>query len=133
MGYCNHCGAPCSSCTDRTDFSLLRLPVSIREKIGRLLDETGVKTNQRANKLIASVAQYPEPTVLHAIRVWNAGGHAMEGKDERYFLGILKSVSVAKKPRLDSLPPLVTYDDDELEGADLSNFVFDGSDPPEEE
>ena len=133
MGYCNHCGAPCSSCTERTDFSLLRLPVSIREKIGRLLDETGVKTNQRANKLIASVAQYPEPTVLHAIRVWNAGGHAMEGKDERYFLGILKSVSVAKKPRLDSLPPLVTYDDDELEGADLSNFVFDGSDPPEEE
>jgi hypothetical protein len=111
MGYCNHCGAPCSSCTDRTDFSLLRLSEPVREKVKRLLDETGVQTNQRASKLIAAVAQYPDATVLHALRVWSIGHHAAEGKDERYFLGILRSVSVAKKQKLDSLPPLVEYDE----------------------
>lgn len=114
MGHCTDCGAPCSCCVERSEYSLLRLKQPVRGKVERLLNETGVKTNERATRVISAVAQYDDKVVLRAFRIWNNGGYVMEGKDERYFLGILRSSAISKKPRLDPLPPLIEYEEEEI-------------------
>lgn len=113
MGHCNTCGAPCSHCVEATEVTYLRIPERHRSKVKQLLESVGATTNERVSKVITSVVQYDDAVIDRAFRVWNSGGYSMEGKDERYFLGILRSVAVAKKVRLDSLPPLIEPDDED--------------------
>lgn len=112
MGRCSECGAACPHCIAASDFTFLRLAEPIRGKVKRLLAEVGATTNERANRFIGMIAQYEEPTIMKTFRVWDSNGYANSGKDERYFLGILRSAAVAKPMRLESLPPIITYDDE---------------------
>lgn len=112
MGHCTDCGAPCPHCSKRSDYTLLGLPESIREKLKQLLDDVGCATQQRQDALISTVAQYEENVVLRALRIWKHGGYAMQDKDERYFLGILKNQATVKPQVLEDLPPLLNPEED---------------------
>lgn len=112
MGHCNSCGAPCPNCVAASEYTLMRLKEPIRAKVKKLLEGVGAKTNDRVSRVVASVAQYDDAVVDRAFRIWNSGSYASEGKDERYFLGILRSVAIAKRVKLDSLPPLIEDDYD---------------------
>lgn len=116
MGHCTKCGAPCPHCIAATEITYLRLPEKYRDKIRALLEGVGASTNERVSKVISSVVQYDDLVVERAIRIWNSGSFLAEGKDERYFLGILRSVSVAKRVKLDTLPPLIEPEDTATEG-----------------
>lgn len=105
MGYCNECGAPCPHCTPRTEFSLLVLDESLRGDIKSLLDDVGCNTEQRQSALVQFIQQYESEVVRRSLRIWKNGGYVLEGKDERYFMGIVKKQAIAKQPRLDDLPP----------------------------
>jgi len=108
MGHCNECGAPCPYCSRREDFSLATLDPSIREGVKRLLDELGVTTAQREVEIVSKIAQYPPKVIKRALRIWRAGSYAMAGKDENYFLGIVRRRAVERPgPRLEGLPPEV--------------------------
>lgn len=113
MGHCTDCGAPCSCCVKRSDFTLLRLAEPVRSHVRRLLDEVGVKTNERTNRVVTAIAQYPDDVIKRTFRIWNNGGYATQGKDERYFLGILRTAAIAKKQKLEPLAPLIEYDEEE--------------------
>ena len=112
MGHCNECGAACPHCIGASDFTFLRLAEPIRGKVKRLLSEVGATTNERVNRFIGMVSQYEEATIMRTFRVWDAGGYANTGKDERYFLGILRSAAVSKPIKLESLPPFIEYHDE---------------------
>lgn len=113
MGHCNECGAPCPSCSARNDYTLLSLDKSIRSQIKKLLDDVGCQVQQRQDELVRMVAQYSPTSVQKALRIWRNGGYVLEGKDERYFMGILRKNSITKDPVLDDLPPCLNPDDGE--------------------
>lgn len=113
MGHCTECGAPCSQCSARDDYTLLSLEESIREPIKKLLDDVGCHIQQRQDVLVTMVAQYSPTAVKKALRIWKNGGYVLEGKDERYFMGILKKNVTTKDPVLDDLPPLLNPEDSE--------------------
>lgn len=121
MGHCNSCGAPCSHCVAATEVTYLRIPERHRAKVRAMLESVGATTNERVSKVISSVTQYDDATIGRAFRVWENGGYGCEGKDERYFLGILRSVAIAKKVKLESLPPLIEPDPEDVqeEGAGI--------------
>ena len=105
MGHCNDCGAPCPSCSSRNDYTLLSLDESIRGPLKKLLDDVGCHVQQRQDALVTMVAQYSPTSVMKALRIWKNGGYVLEGKDERYFMGILKKNVTTRDPVLDDLPP----------------------------
>ncbi|MHA1662225.1 MAG: hypothetical protein ACTSVR_03105 [Candidatus Thorarchaeota archaeon] len=81
----------------------------MRKKAKRLLDDVGCKTNSRTNEFISGMIQYSPTEIDRAFVIWTQGGYAFSGKDERYFLGILKHNSIDMNPVLDSLPPVAPY------------------------
>lgn len=113
MGRCTACGAPCPHCSERTDYTLLSLDERIRDRVKKLLDDVGCETQQRQDALVTSVAQYSATSVLKALRIWKNGGYVLQGKDERYFMGILRKNVTTKDPVLDDLPPILNPQDDE--------------------
>lgn len=136
MGHCSDCGAPCHECMRRSDFTMLRLPQPIREKTRRLLNDVGCRTNKRTNEFITMLVQYTVPEIDRTFRLWNQGGCASSGKDERYFIGILKHNSVGINPVLDSIPPIAPYpkevDRESKDGDEVSSGVGNQSEDKQE-
>lgn len=136
MGHCPDCGAPCRQCASITEFTFMNVPEELRPSVKRLLKDVGCTTNARANDFISKLLQYEIKLILKCFRLWKDGGCVFKGKDERYFLGILRHNAVGIEPKLESLPPIAVYpkeDECECQAGDQVSTGTSGKSQHEQE
>jgi hypothetical protein len=108
MGFCNVCGSPCPVCSGEADeFNLLVFPEEVRRIITLVLTDMGLNNPTHQSDMVNRLVPYKEKPAA----IVTAGREFLQKRDLPrsipYFVAMVKRKAVAKKKRLDALPPEV--------------------------